>query len=67
MDWQDIRGGFLQDGSLRDIYIANSSPDDWPTIRTPSAICLKDFHKPLEKAAAQNALAFSQSQQTRSR
>jgi len=29
----------------------------------PSAASLKDFHKLLEKASAQNALAFSQFQQ----
>ena len=31
------------------------------------AICLMDFHKLLEKAAAKNALAFSQFQQVRRR
>jgi hypothetical protein len=32
MDWQEIKGAFLQDGSLRDIYILGSDLDDWPTI-----------------------------------
>jgi hypothetical protein len=32
MDWQAVKGAFLQDGSLRDIYIVGSTLDDWQSV-----------------------------------
>jgi hypothetical protein len=32
MDWREVKGAFLQDGSLRDVYVVGSSLDDWPAL-----------------------------------
>jgi len=32
MEWQEVKGAFLQDGSLRDIFVLGSKLDDWPIV-----------------------------------